>query len=609
MKVVLLHSDWIEYEPVVKAIENVEEVNESISKYENALVALTTIEKEDNEDTIKKATDEILRVFNEVRPARVVIYPWAHLSNKLAEPSSAIKLLKLLESEIKSRGIETYRAPFGWYKRFKISVKGHPLAEQFRSISTKREKARARKIIKNYLILTPDGKEIVPENYNLEAFNKEFQLLIRKEVFHEESRPSKPVITKYLKRFGFEWEPYSDYGHMRFEPYAALIFDLAKEYSRKVIRKVGIPVYEVRGTAFFDLSLKPVKEHAELYGDRLYTIETDKGKFVLRYAACHQQFAMIKDWGISYSQLPFGAFEVADSYRYEQSGEVELSFRLRRFFMPDMHIFLKDEEEAKEYTFKIHKVIMNEVKALNRDYELLINVVSDDQYKRYKEFLIRIAKDLKKPVLVAIYKSERANYYWTINVEYHILDILGKPREIGTVQIDIGNSRRFGIRYVNKKGNKKYPVIIHTAIIGGIERYIYLLFDTALKMRKPMLPVWISPVQIRIIPTKKDYLKYAIDIANKLEEEMFRVDVDDTNRRLSRKIVDAEKEWIPYIVIIGEKEVKSNSVSVRDRKSNENLFISVDELINRLKRDTEGYPKRDRYYSLLLSERPVFIHY
>lgn len=610
MKMVLLHSDWIEFKPREKAVKTAEETSKKEVRVEEALVTMVTVEKEDNIEVVEKAARDILDVFRRVKAERIVLYPWAHLSSNLASPINALEILKKLELKLTEEGIEVVRAPFGWYKAFKISVKGHPLSELSREIKPGEEKKKEERkgVEKKYVILTPDGMEINVESADLNEFNRDFQIMVRKEALGEALPGGESKVIRYLRRFGFEWEPYSDYGHMRMEPYGALIFDLVADYSRTVTRKLGIPIFEVKGTAFFNLHEKPVKEHAELYGDRLYMMETDRGEFVLRYAACHQQFSMLKDWTISYKDLPFGAFEIADSYRYEQSGEVELSFRLRRFYMPDLHVFTKDEEEAKEWLLKVHRLIMDEIKLLGRNYELLINVVNPEQYERYKDFIVKIAQEVGKPVLVAIYPATGANYYWTINIEYHIVDVLNRPREIGTVQIDIGNAKRFGIKYVDADQTEKYPVILHTAIIGTIERYIFTLFDTALQKKHPMLPVWISPVQVRIMPITNELLDYAEEVAQKIENEGFRVDIDDTSRPLGRKIVDAEREWIPYIVVVGQKEKEAKKISVRVRESGETVQMSVDELINRLREETKGYPRKPIYFSRYLSKRPRFMH-
>ena len=603
----LLHCDWVEYNPRQKAIENAEEPAKG-GRVEEVLLVLTTVERGDNESTIEKAVEEVLNVVKQVGAKRVLVYPWAHLSRKLEEPVKALSILKGLEKSLRETGLEVYRAPFGWYKELKLSVKGHPLAELSREVKggiiTKRGE-------KKFIILTPGGEELDPANTDLSNFTREFRIMVEKEALKEELKGGEPKVLDYLRRFGFEWEPFSDYGHMRLGPYATIIFDLASEYSRRVVHELGIPVFEVKGTAFFNLKEKPVREHAELYGDRLYVVETDRGEFVLRYAACHQQFAMIKDWELSYKNLPFGAFEIADSYRYEQSGEVELCFRLRRFYMPDLHVFTRDVEEAKEWLFKIHKKIMQEIEKLGRNYELLINVATPEYYGEYKPLFLKLAKDIGKPVLISIYPPLGLNYYWTVNIEYHILDLMDRPREVGTVQIDIGNAKRFGITYVDKDGTEKYPIILHSAILGSLERFIYALYDTALRMPKPMLPLWISPIQIRILPVKEDptIFNYSIKIAEKLIEEGFRVDVDDTERSLARKMVDAEREWIPYIIVIGDKEVKENMLSVRRRSEGTSRKMSLEDLISELKEQVKDYPQKRFYTVLFLSRRPGFIKY
>ncbi|MEM2136978.1 MAG: hypothetical protein QXI93_03375, partial [Candidatus Methanomethylicia archaeon] len=256
---------------------------------------------------------------------------------------------------------------------------------------------------RRYLILTPDGRELDPLKVSLDEFNEDFRVVVRKEALKEEVGGGASRFHNYFRRFGFEWEENSDFGHMRFGPYAALLFDLVADAARKSAFELDIPIVEVKGTAFFDLNVGAVAEHAKLYGDRLYTIESDKGKVILRYAACHQQFSMIKDWQLSYRNIPFGALEIADSYRFEQSGEVELCFRLRRFFMPDLHVFTKDIIEAKDWFMKIHGKIMGEIAKLGRTYELLVNVVNPSEYDSNKELIQKLAVDVGKPILVCIY--------------------------------------------------------------------------------------------------------------------------------------------------------------------------------------------------------------
>ena len=191
-----------------------------------------------------------------------------------------------------------------------------------------------------------------------------------------------------------------------------------------------------------------------------------------------------------------------------------------------------------------------------------------------------------------------------------MVDELNRPREIATFQIDIGNARRFGIKYVNEKNERVYPPIIHTAMIGTIERYLFTVFDTAALKAKaggvPELPVWLSPVQVRLIPVSSEYLGDADKIADKIEGEGFRVDVDDRALSVSRRVRDAELKWVPYIVVVGEKEAKTGVLTVRVRSRREEVEMKLEELLKELREAVKGYPRRPLTLPRHLSKRPVY---
>ena len=461
---------------------------------------------------------------------------------------------------------------------------------------------------KTYYILGIDG-DLSSASTLKSTGNADFRVLVEKEALGKEGKYTNeiPKYIRHMNKFGMEWEPMSDVGHMRYGPEGALIMELARDYANQVVREVGIPVYNVLGTNMFRLSEKPVKQHAELFGDRLYQLESDNEKFILRYAACHQQFAMIKDWTISYKNLPFGAFEIADSYRYEQQGELVLCFRLRRMNMPDMHVFTKDMEEAKDVLLRIHKKIYSVMNELGRDYVSLYNTTSLEFIKNESGFLKDLLEVEKKPALIAVYPPGK-DYYWVLNIEYHIIDQQGRPREIGTVQIDVGNAKRFGMKYNNSENKEEYPVILHTAIIGTLERFIYTLFDTALidGENRATLPLWISPTQARICPIKDSNIAKANAVADILEAKGIRVDVDDRSQTLQRKISDAERHWIPYLVVIGDREEKSDQLPIRIRKTGTTEKVSLDELALKIKKDVGNKPFRPLSYPRNLSNRPIF---
>ncbi len=615
MKLLLIHARRFSYKVTEKAIEEPEALSEDAREsgvYENALVVFTTVEKEDDEAVVEQAVNEIKDVVEKVKPAHIVLYPYSHLSNKLASPQKALDILKKLHSLLKKEygGEIVLRAPFGWYKAFQIECYGHPLSELSKSIEkTKAGEIIRREIEKEYVIITPDGKVYDPREFDYTGY-EELKILVDKEVFGKELPGGINKVNDYCRKFGFEWEPYSDHGHMRYGPHAALMIEAIGQYSWIVARSLEIPVFKILGTNMFDLSKKPVYEHAKLFGDRLYEIESDGKRYVLRYAACHQQFAMLKDWIISYRNLPMGMFELADSYRLEKRGELNICFRMRKFYMPDLHILTRDLKEAIEISKKVQEKIFEEARKVGREYVALYNITRDF-YEKYFNEILEFIKREGKPVLAAIIPA--GIYYWVLNVEYHIIDNLKRPREIATFQIDVGNGERFGITYVDENDEKKYPIIIHTAIIGSVERYLYMVFDTAAYMElqgeTPYIPTWLSPIQVRLIPLSKEQMNYTLEIANALIDKGFRVDIDDREESLGKKIREAAKEWIPYIIVIGKREVESKTLNVRIRRTNDQVVMTLEDLVNRLEEETKGYPKVIQTLPLMVSQRPSFSYH
>ncbi len=608
LRILTIHAKRFKYKAVSPAIDKPEELsNNREGLFENVLVVFTSVEENDDERVVEKAVDEVLGVVEKVKPKNILLYPYAHLSPNLAPPSKAYELMRYFEEKLRSRtDLDVFRAPFGWYKEFLLECYGHPLSELSKTITVSETGEVVRRgLEKKYYILAPDGKIYDPEEFNYSNY-QDLKILVDKEVYGRELPGGVNRVNDYCRKFGFEWEPMSDHGHMRYGPHAVIIMEAAMRYSWQVVKSLGIPVYRVMGTNMFDLSEKPVLEHALLFGDRLYELRVENNRYVLRYAACHQQFAMLRDWIISYRNLPFGMFEIADSYRLERRGELNICFRLRKFYMPDLHILNKDLDEAIRVSRIVQDKILEEISKIGRRYVALYNV-TEDFFNKYRDVLVEFVRREDYPVLVAVIPS--GIYYWVLNVEYHIIDNLKRPREIATFQIDIGNGERFNITYTDEKGEKHHPVIIHTAIIGGIERYIYTILDTAAQLEKagktPYLPTWLSPIQVRVIPIKNDYLEYAVRVAETIESHGFRVDIDDRGESLGKKIRDAGREWIPYIVVIGEREVRSNTINVRIRRTNDQRVMSVEELVELLEEETRGYPKVDLTMPKLLSKRPI----
>ncbi|RLI04835.1 threonine--tRNA ligase [Candidatus Bathyarchaeota archaeon] len=613
MKILLIHADEFNYEAKQKALKKAEELKEDERSYTTSevLVVFCAVEKVDEknlEQVLKKTSDSIEEVAKKVKVENVVIYPYAHLSSDLASPDNAIKLLNQLCTVLAEKKFKVKLAPFGWYKSFKLSCKGHPLSELSRTIVPEEVEHIPLHIKNEYKILTRNMELFNPEDYVFQPFEEDFKFLVLKEALGEELKGGvKPRYLDYCKKFGFEWESFSDLGHMRYGPEANLMFELVADYAGMLADSLGVPVYHVRGTNMFNLAVPAVSEHAKLFGGRLYEVKTDKRRLILRYAACHQQFAMLKDWVISYKDLPFGVYELADSYRFEQEGELLLCFRVRKLHMPDLHLLCKNLEEAQEYALLIHKKVYEEIKKLGRNYVSLYNTTKS-YFEKNKEFFRKLLEIEDKPVLLCFVPENV--FYWVLNIEYNIIDELNRPREIATFQIDVGNAKRFNIQYVDVNGAKVNPVIIHTALIGTVERYIFTLFDSAVKNEKngkpPMLPVWLSPTQVRIVPVSEKQFNFSLEILEKLEKEKIRVDLDDSSETLSKKIMKAETSWVPYVVVVGEEQIRTEKFDVRIRETGERKKMSLEELVKEVKRKINGYPWKPLPFPRKLSRRPVY---
>jgi threonyl-tRNA synthetase len=609
LRILQLHSNFIEYKPIKKEVAMAEEAEKKSTRLDDLVVLFTCVEQNDDDAVAKRAIDEVKDSLKALKANRILIYPYAHLSTNLAKPAEALRILKIMEKHAKDIALETYRSPFGWNKQFTISIKGHPLAEQSKVIESTREAKEEKKVKKwkipkpEYLILKPDGKTADPEEYGFGSEEEDVKILVGKEVLKKEAPGGEPRIVEVLKRFGFEWESCSDSGHMRYGPKAALMVDLAGDYAWQSVNELGIPSFSIKGTNLFNLNVPAIKEHAGLFGERLYTIRVDNDEFILTYAACFQQFTMLKDWMISYKQIPFGMFEIADSYRLEQSGETLLGFRLRRFYMPDYHVFCMDMEQAKEMTLKVHKKIHEKVRELGNHYISLYNLTKSF-FDKNRDYMKKLVEVDDKPAL--LHFVPEGKYYWVINVEYHITDELKRSREIATVQIDMGNAKRFGINYVDEKMEKLYPPILHTAVLGGIERYLYTVLDAALKKDVPSLPLWLAPTQVRIIPISDKFTEAATRIAEEMETHNVRVDIDDRSVTMQRKVREAEMEWIDYIIVFGQKEMDSGTLAVRERRLKKITPMRSQQLIDEITKGTSEKPYRSLTLPRELSKHPRF---
>lgn len=612
MRILQLHCDYVEYTPIKKEIRSAEDLDPQSKRLEEIVVAFVAVEESDNIEVAKKAINEISESMKKIGCAKLLLYPYAHLSSKLASPSTALLLLQ--EMEKNAAGLEVHRAPFGWTKSYKIQVKGHPLAENSKTITAGEEKEsssnalKAESKIKSYWhILTPDGKLHDIDKFNF-AKHQNLEVLAKYEAAKKRAVDEPPPHVKLMKKLAIaDYEPASDAGNMRFYPNGRLMKSLIERYVTDKVMEYG--GFEVETPIMYDSHHPSMESYFHRFPARQYSIDSEGKHLFLRFAACFGQFLMAKDFQLSYKNLPLKLYELTRySFRREQSGELVGLRRLRAFTMPDCHAMCKDMEQAKEEFRKRFDLSRDVIKGLgieNDDYEMAIRF-TEEFYNENKSLIEEIVSKLGKPVLVEMWKERF--FYFVLKWEFNYVDNLGKASALSTDQIDVENGHRYKIDFMDDENKPQNPIILHNSPSGAIERVMYTLLEKAAKDqregKKPMFPLWLAPTQVRLIPVKPEFLDHCEKLADKLTENNIRVDIDDRNESVGKSIRDAETEWIRYIIVIGEKEANSTMLSIRDRKSKDPQNLSVEDFISNIKEETKDKPFMRINMGRSLAKRP-----
>ena len=613
MRILQLHCDKIEYTPIKKEISVAEDVEPTTVELDEVVVCFVAIEKGDDEHVVQNSVSQIKESMEKIGSKKLLLYPYAHLSANLASPSTALAILKSLEENFE--GIDVSHAPFGWTKSYQVKVKGHPLAESSKVITSESQKEKTSaalesesKIKSFWHILTPDGKMQDIETFNFTQ-NKQLEVLAKYESDKKRNVEEPPPHVALMKKLAIaDYESASDQGNMRFFPNGRLIKSQIEQFVTDKVRDYG--GFEVETPIMYDSHHPSMESYFNRFPARQYNIDSEGKKLFLRFAACFGQFLMANDFQISYKHLPYRLYELTRySFRREQSGELVGLRRLRAFTMPDCHAFCKDMSQAIDEfrtRFDLSRDVLDGLGIIRDDYEMAIRL-TEEFYNENKDLIIEMVKKIGKPVLVEMWKERF--FYFVLKWEFNYIDNLGKASALSTDQIDVENGNRYGIEFVDEQNQTKNPIILHNSPSGAIERIMYVLLEKSAKDakegRKPSLPLWLAPTQVRIIPLTDEFLDFSKDLSKKLSQKNIRVDIDDRNDSIGKRIRDAEKEWIRYILVIGEKEIGSTNLSVRDRNSNDVRDLSFDEFISEISGLTSNKPFSKLNMPLLLSKRPI----
>jgi threonyl-tRNA synthetase len=362
---------------------------------------------------------------------------------------------------------------------------------------------------------------------------------------------------------------------------------------------------QVETPIMYDYQHPKLNLYLQRFPARQYVLLSGEKEYFLRFAACFGQYLIQHDMQISHHHLPSKLYELTHySFRREQSGELAGLKRLRTFTMPDLHTLARDMEQAKEEFARQVDSAIKCMEGFGLEFEVAIRCVSDFG-EQHRSFLEAIVSRCERPALMELW-NERF-FYFVTKLEFNFIDALDKAACLATVQIDVENPQRFDITYIDHQGEKQYPLLLHASISGSIDRVLYAILETqAMRMKrgqKASFPFWLAPVQLRIIPVSEKFDEPCRKI---LPEIPYRVDYDDRDITMGRKIREAEKEWVPYIVVIGAKEVVEGYMSVRTRDGVQRK-MTVSELLAEMEPQLEGKPFMGLPLPQELSRRPIFV--
>lgn len=326
--------------------------------------------------------------------------------------------------------------------------------------------------------------------------------------------------------------------------------------------------------------------HLGFYDESMYSpMEIDDEKYYLKPMNCPAGMIVFRSKPHSYRDLPIKMGEFGTVYRYEKSGELHGLQRVRGFTQNDAHIYCTKEqlEEQVEEVMEMLKVFYKDLGFKNYKFML---ATSDPDEKKFQECGTRKGWKMTEDILRRVLKKNKVEFreergeaaFYGPKIDVLAINVFGKEDAISTIQIDFNLPEKFKLSYINSKGKKEEPFVIHRALIGSFERFFAFLIE----YYAGAFPVWLAPVQVKILPLTDRNLKYAKVVADKLKDENIRVEIDGRNETLAAKIRNAQLEKVPYMLIVGDKEEKTKKVSLRLRSEKDLGAIFLKTFIERV---------------------------
>ena len=373
-------------------------------------------------------------------------------------------------------------------------------------------------------------------------------------------------------------------------PNGYIVWELLENYIKGKEKKLGYK--HVLTPPLASVDLYKTSGHWEHYKDGMFPkMEVEGEEFVLRPMNCPHHMMIYANSIHSYRDLPIRIGEVARDCRFEASGTLKGIERARTFCQNDAHLFVTKEQIESEFKAVVDLIleVYKELNITNYHFELSLRDPQDKVKYHPDDEMWESAENTLRQVLndIGIEYEEKIGEaaFYGPKLDIQVRPAVGNEITLSTCQLDFCLPMKFNLSYIDKDGEKKTPVVLHRAILGSIDRFIaYYLEET-----KGALPVWLAPTQVKVLPITDKQLDYAKGVYEKLLDEGIRVELDSRQEKLGYKIREAQMEKVPYILVIGNKEIEANAVGVRERKQGDLGQIKVEDFIARIKDEIKNY--------------------
>lgn len=530
-------------------------------RLDDALVAFVAVEPGD--ETVLDEVAEDLINFMKYSDAKVlVIYPHSKLSPMPENYHEAMKKIRELVDLLQRKGVPVKEVEAG-AKGFVLETLGVPALHEFRSYGPRKRLQTVAEYVVN-----PEG-----EFKGIEECEDASLVSLIKFMKGGQKVEHDPNVERFCRKFGFAEAEVTPRGFWTLLPHAYFMYLAFTVHVTSVLQALEVPTISVKTPEVVrygcDISCSDGFLRCDEFKEHKQVVE--------KYA--------------DPNDLPFALFEQLLLFREEE--DTFPCYRTKEFHVPKVRIFVPSFSEASDVALTLHELIHTEAEKLGMKY-VVSYTVSEELFEEAKDLIIKLVKRDNRCAYLRVVKSNEI----FIDAEMYVINSMGYPVELGT----------WKMRKALMWGREVYSV--SAAPLGSFERFAYVIFDKAAKDLKsgetPELPAWLSPIQVRVIPKSRDVLPYALTVAEELRERGIRVDVDDRNVPLSRKLKDAGEEWVPFLLLIDKREEKLGRVILMRRKTNDREDVSLEEVIRVVSEEVGGYPQLPQTLPILYSKRPKF---